>query len=150
MTEQEATVSDAELARLQALGEGVPTNLADVLKMGSEGKNAFDAVGLFLGADDPEIEGQLQRTVFQTVEEITTTGLILNLAKTGFLKCWTKGGPNTTSNDGKWELPELKDTLLWILRGRPSLNGLSRDQGVQALQGIKIKLNAEPKPLSSV
>lgn len=115
--------------------------------MGNEGKTAFDAVGIFMGADDPEIEGMLQRTNFSSPDEVMATSQILYLAKYGMRSAWLKGGPVFTA---EWEIPEIKNIVKWIIEGRPSVDGKSRTEAKEAIQGIKVKLNTQQNPMSGI
>lgn len=146
----EAIISEEDKAKLESL-KAVPTGISDVedgmFKMGNEGKTAFDAVGIFMGADDPEIEGMLQRTNFTSTEEVTVFSQMLYLAKYGMRSAWLKGGPVFTA---EWEIPEIKNIVKWVIEGRPSVNGESRKEAKEAIQGIKVKLNTQQNPMSGI
>lgn len=148
----EVNIPEDDLKKLQNLKE-VPTDIESLeqqIRMGTEGRNAFDAVGIFMGADDPEIEGMLQRTNLQSVEENLTVAQCLYLAKFGMRNAWVRVKGETPQKTEDWEMPELKQMILWIIKGRPSVNGVSREQAKEAIQGLKVKLNAQTNPLSGL
>jgi len=146
----EGIISEEDRSKLEAL-KAVPTGISDVeegmFKMGNEGKTAFDAVGIFMGADDPEIDGMLQRTNFTSPDEVMATSQLLYLAKYGMRSAWLKGGPVFTA---EWEISEIKNIVKWIIEGRPSVNGESRKEAKEAIQGIKVKLNTQQNPMSGL
>lgn len=152
----EAVASQEDIEQLKKLTEQVPTGIDELekqIKMGGVGKTAFDVVGMFMGADDPEISGMLQRTIFQSFEEEFIVSQTLYLAKYGCKFAWVKinGQMPMHSDVGEWEMPELKQMVLWILQGRPSLNGQSRNESKEAIQGMKVTLGAVPRsPLSGI
>lgn len=147
----EGIISEEDKAKLEALKE-VPTGIGDIpeqemFRMGNEGKTAFDAVGIFMGADDPEIDGMLQRTNFTNPDDVMVTAQMLYLAKYGMRSAWVKGGPKFTA---EWEIPEIKNIVKWIIEGRPSVDGKSRTEAKEAIQGIKVKLNTQQNPMSGI
>jgi hypothetical protein len=143
----EAIASQEDIEKLKSLQE-VPTDidaLEKQIRVGGEGKTAFDSIAMFMGGDDPEIEGMLMRTNFQSFEETFITSQVLYLAKYGFRRAWMKGGPPDPT-DG-WEMPEIKQLVLWMIHARPSINSESSNRAKEAIQGLKVTLNANRNPL---
>lgn len=145
----EATTTEQDMEALKNLAAQVPTGIDELekqIKMGGVGKTAFDAVGIFMGADDPEIAGMLQRTNFQSFEEEFIVSQVLMLAKYGCRRAWVKinGVPPPLTVD-EWEIPELKQLVLWIIQGRVSIDGKSRTEAKEAIQGMKVTLGAIPR-----
>jgi len=121
------------------------TDLDEIFAQGSESRSFFDAVSLLLGSGvkSGDIYQLLQITDLRTSEiDIIADGLIL--AKYGL---GIDENPNETLDF--WEIPSLKNRIIFILLGRISNKRESRKEFAEAMKQFKLKLESQQRnPLS--
>lgn len=122
--------------KLEEMQKNIPSSLEDVFQMSTEGRTLFDTIAMLLGGDTKETISILERSNLR-MDECTTIADALVLAKWG-LNC---DGTFTPAPD-EWAIPRLRDKVIFILKGRPSINGNSRSEAVGALNGVRESLNA--------
>lgn len=141
-------VIDAEEADRATELAKVPriTDLDEIFAQGAESKSFFDAVSLLLGAGikSGDVYQLLQLTDLKTREiDIIADGLIL--AKYGI-------GIDENPNEDldHWEIPSLKNRIIFIMLGRISNKRESRKEFAEAIKQFKMKLESQSKhPLVS-
>lgn len=149
-TEKTEIISKEEMDKLNTLKANIPTDLDSIFSFGTEGKTLFDVVYALLGESKGELV-ILERTNFFSAGELLTVVEGLWIAKYGLMsdgQYLTYEGQVPTAD--YWAIPELKDFIIMICKGRPSVDGKSRIQAIEALQQIKLKLETQQKPMSSV
>lgn len=139
--EKPIQITEQEADKLDKL-KNIPTLQDDIFTMSSEGMTLFDVVSMFMGGMSKDELAILERTNFENKEECSIVAELLYVSRYG-LMC---DGIAPT----EWAIPELKDRVLLILRGRPSVKGKSREEAKDALQQIKLKLETQPRNLSQV
>lgn len=145
MAEKDIVVSGTEEEINKLANVPRITDLDEIFAMGQEARTFFDAISLLLGAGikSGDIYQLLQVTDLKTQEvDVVSDGLILAKYGLGIDEI-----PNE-SND-YWEIPELKNRIIFILLGRISLKRESRKEFAEAIKQFKLKLEAQTKhPLS--
>ena len=131
-----------ETERVEALAN-VPriTDLDEIFAQGAESKTFFDAVSLLLGSGvkSGDIYQLLQITDLRTSEvDVVADGLIL--AKYGL-------GIDENPNEANdfWEIPALKNRIIFILLGRISNKRESRKEFAEAIKQFKLKLESQSR-----
>ncbi len=146
MTKEEV-VDATETERFTELA-GVPriTDLEEIFAQGSESKSFFDAISLLLGVGikTGDIYQVLQITdLSQREVNIVAEGLWI--AKYGLM---IDEKPNETPN--YWEIPELKDYIVFILVGRIGMKRGGRMEFAEAIKQFKLKLESQARsPLAN-
>ncbi len=144
MSETKAQVSEQDAKKLEELKD-IPTMSDDIFTMSTEGRTLFDVVAMFMGGESKDSLSIIERTNF-TREDVNDISELLVTAKYGL---WIGEPKNHPDKDG-WASPKLFNLCVYIMRGRVSMDGKSREQAKEALQQIKLRLEAQQKPLSSV
>lgn len=127
---------------------GVPriSDLDEIFAQGAESKSFFDAVSLLLGSGikSGDVYQLLQVTELSTREvNVVAEGLWISKYGLGIDEM-----PDESITH--WEIPELKDYIIFIMLGRISNKRESRKEFAEAIKQFKLKLESQAKhPLVS-
>lgn len=147
MTEEiKAEVSPEDAKKLEEM-KSIPTLGDEIFSMSTEGRTLFDVVAMFMGGETREILSILERTNLSR-QDVGDVAELLTVAKYGLDVDGSLHEKPIT--EVGWAIPKLRDMVIFILRGRVSLDGKSREQAVEALRQIKMRLEQQQKPMNTV